>query len=222
MTEHLSWDTLNDLVDERLDTLARRVATTHIESCAECRSALGALHDATRAARELPPSIDPPQEVWASIRESIEHGKAATLRGGAAPAWWATPRRLAAAAVVLVLASSGLTAIVMQRNGTTAVVTAGTPAPPDLLPVAWQAAERGYLASVGELYTLLEEQRGALAPSTIASVERTLATIDMAIAEARMALLADPANAALVDLLASNYRHKVELLRRATQLEPRS
>ena len=42
------------------------------------------------------------------------------------------------------------------------------------------------------------------------------------LAEARAALLTDPANAALADLLASNYRQKVELLRRATQLDPRS
>jgi len=222
MTNHLAWDTLNDLVDERLDTPARRAAMTHIESCNECRRAYDALHAATRASRELPSSIDPPEEVWASIRESIEPGKVATFGRGAAPAWWATPRRLAAAAAVLVLASSGLTALVMQRGGTDSRVAVRTPGRTAMLPVAWQAAGRGYLASVDELYAMLEEQRGALAPATVASVERTLATIDMAIAEARSALLDDPANAALADLLASNYRHKVELLRRATQLEPRS
>lgn len=222
MTEHLSWDTLNDLVDERLETPARHAASTHIASCADCQKALDALEATTRAARTLPDSIDPPAEVWASIRESIEQGKVATLGRTAAPAWWATPRRLAVAAVALVLASAGLTALVMQqaRMGTVEAVSAA--ARPTMLPVAWQSAERGYIASVDELYALLEEQRGTLAPSTIASVERSLATIDMAIAEARGALLDDPANTALGDLLASNYRQKVELLRRATQLDPRS
>ena len=36
--------------------------------------------------------------------------------------------------------------------------------------------------------------------------------------EAREALLRDPANAALTELLASNYRQKIGLLRRMTQL----
>jgi hypothetical protein len=91
-----------------------------------------------------------------------------------------------------------------------------------MLPVAWQAAERGYLASVEELRGQLEEQRGRLSPGTIAAVERTLATIDVAIAEAREALLRDPANVALSELLASDYRQKVELLRRAAQLDAAS
>jgi hypothetical protein len=222
MTDHLSWDTLNDLADERLDARARHAAMTHLATCAECEDALAALSATTRAARALPPSIDPPDEVWGSIRQSIEGGKVAQLgRGG--PVWWATPRRLAAAAAVLILASSGVTALVMRRAATTGDTTfVSTPAGNTMLPVALQAAERGYLASVGELHTMLQEQRGTLAPATIASVERSLATIDMAIAEARAALLADPANAALADLLASNYRQKIELLRRATELDPRS
>lgn len=222
MTDHLSWDTLNDLADERLDDQARDAAMTHLSTCAGCADALAALATTTRAARALPPSIDPPDDVWSSIRQSIERGKVAPLgRGG--PAWWATPRRLAAAAGVLILASSGVTALVMQRAAATGDTTlVSTPAGNTLLPVSLQSAERGYLASVGELHTLLQAQRGTLAPATIASVERSLATIDMAIAEARAALLSDPANAALADLLASNYRQKIELLRRATELDPRS
>lgn len=222
MTGHLSWEQLNDFADARLDNGARHAAMAHLAACDECEAALATLSATTRAARELPSWIEPPAEVWASVRESIERQKVAPITRSS-PAWWATPRRLAVAAAVLVLASSGVTALVMQRAG----------APPDsdivrapvagmMLPVGWQAAERGYLASVGELHALLQEQRGTLAPATIASVERSLATIDMAIAEARAALLTDPANAALADLLASNYRQKVELLRRATQLDPRS
>lgn len=222
MTTHLSWEQLNDFADARLDEGARYAATAHLASCAECEDALAALAATTQAARTLPSSIDPPADVWMSVRESIEHAKEAPI-GRQGPAWWATPRRLAAAAAVLILASSGVTVLVMQQAGSmpdTAVVRA--PAGGTTLPVGWQAAEQGYLASAAELHALLQEQRATLAPATIASVERSLATIDMAIAEARAALLTDPANAALADLLASNYRQKVELLRRATQLDPRS
>jgi len=64
----------------------------------------------------------------------------------------------------------------------------------------------------------LEVLHDHLSPETVVKVERALATIDLAIAEGREALLRDPANAALSELLASNYRQKIELLRRMTQL----
>jgi len=53
-------------------------------------------------------------------------------------------------------------------------------------------------------------------------VERSLATIDTAIAEARVALTSDPGNQALVEILSSNYERKVDLLQRATELAPSS
>ncbi len=67
----------------------------------------------------------------------------------------------------------------------------------------------------------LRAGRERLSPETVATVERSLATIDRAIREAREALARARANAALVDVLAANYEHKVELLRRATELSTR-
>lgn len=224
MTNHLSWDTLNDLADDRLDPAEVRSATAHLEFCAECREAADGLRGTIRAVGELRHSIDPPAEVWSSIRQSIDASKVTTLpRDSARNAqWWALPRRLAVAAAVLVVASSGLTVLVMQRASSTGTQVVTAPERGSSLPIIWQAAEEGYLASVTELHDLLDAQRATLAPATVASVERSLATIDAAIVEARAALIDDPANAALADLLASNYRHKVEFLRRATQLDPRS
>jgi hypothetical protein len=69
-----------------------------------------------------------------------------------------------------------------------------------------------------ELREQLAVMHGELSPATIQAVEQSLSTIDVAIAEAREALLRDPANAALPELLASNYRQKIDLLRRATQI----
>ena len=222
MSGHLSWETLNDLAGDVLDAPARRVAIEHADGCDECRSTVETLRRTIEAAGQLPRSIEPPPEVWQSIRGSIDASKVAVLP--AVPRsqlpWWASPRRLAVAATALVVASSALTAIVMRPSpdpaGERVTVREAS------LPREWKAAEAGYLASVSELHEQLEEQRASLAPATVATVERTLAVIDSAIAEARGALLRDPANAALADLLASNYRQKVELLRRATQLDPRS
>ena len=55
-------------------------------------------------------------------------------------------------------------------------------------------------------------------PRSMPYGERSLATIDSAIAEARAALAADPANEALVRNLSAHYERKVELLHRATEL----
>ena len=84
--------------------------------------------------------------------------------------------------------------------------------------VSWQASERVFQANVLALREQLEALHDHLAPETLVKVERALATIDLAIAEGREALLRDPANAALSELVASNYRQKIELLRRMTQL----
>jgi hypothetical protein len=83
---------------------------------------------------------------------------------------------------------------------------------------SWQSSEREFQASVVELREQLEVLHDHLSPETLVKVERALATIDLAIAEGREALLRDPSNAALSELMASNYRQKIELLRRMTQL----
>jgi hypothetical protein len=231
MTPHLDWDVLNDLADGRLEGEAGVAALAHAQDCAECRRTFAAVRDLRAQAAALPEAVDPPPELWTAIVATIEPEAARSRRQvkqSAASRWFAQPWRLAAAAALLVAASSGLTVLVMQRatDGATSPVANSAPlstgAAPITLPVAWQAAERGYLESVAELAAMLDDQRAVLSPATIASVERSLGIVDDAIAEARAALLTDPANAALADLLASNYRQKVELLRRASQLDPRS
>jgi hypothetical protein len=86
------------------------------------------------------------------------------------------------------------------------------------VPASWQASERAFQASVLELRQQFVGLHDHLSPETLAKVEQALATIDLAIAEGREALLRDPGNAALSELVASNYRQKIELLRRVTQL----
>ena len=69
---------------------------------------------------------------------------------------------------------------------------------------------------------MLDQRRDSLAPSTVATVERSARIADSAIAEARAALEHDPSNRVLADLLVSNYERKLDLLRRATELAPRT
>lgn len=100
-----------------------------------------------------------------------------------------------------------------RAGATTGVVPGGTPA----LPASFAATESAILVDLAALHAAFVAQRATLAPSTVAVVERSLATIDAAIAEARAALVADPANQSLAELLSTTYQHKVELLRRATE-----
>ena len=90
------------------------------------------------------------------------------------------------------------------------------------LPANVVVAERGYARSIDALWRTLDERRDSLAPSTVATVERSLRIADSAIAEARSALEHDPANRVLAGLLVSNYERKIDLLRRATELAPRT
>ena len=80
------------------------------------------------------------------------------------------------------------------------------------------AADREYVLAAEDLERVLAEGRDKLSPATVAVLERNLALIDAAIAEARAALEADPANADLRALLWGAHRQKLDLLDRATRL----
>jgi len=77
-------------------------------------------------------------------------------------------------------------------------------------------ADDQYDAAVADLEQALKQGRGKLDASTIAIVEHNLQTIDHAIAQAREALAADPANSYLSSHLVEARRRKLDLLRRAT------
>ena len=220
MTDHLTWETLNDLVDGVLSPAASAAAESHVRGCTACASALAELRATVVVAHELPGSVTPPDDLWSDVRATIEARKVAHLPSGAAlpqtRGWWISPGRLAVAAVVLMAATASLTGVVMNARSSAAVARRTQVSA--TVSVSWQASERAFQASVLELREQLEVLHDRLSPETIVIVERALATIDLAIAEGREALLRDPANAALSELLASNYRQKIELLRRMTQL----
>jgi hypothetical protein len=216
MTHHVTWETLNDFVDEVLPPDARAATASHVLQCATCRLQLDGLRRLTGVAHELSEAPAAGDADWERVARSISSGRRASPA-----AWWQRPRALAAAAVTLVALSSGLTALALRGRPDVALVT--TDAPPSVAaPVSWRSAEVGYLASVEELRVLLETRRSSLSPTTVALIEQNLALIDSAIVESREALRRDPGNAHLADVLAASYRHKVELLRRATQLDARS
>ncbi len=201
---------LDAYLDRTLDAERRRAMDDHLKGCAACRSAVAEMRLVLGEAAALPKSITPPRSLWPDISRRL------TPRGSARPfsatAWrrWAP---LAAAAVLLVT----VTAVVTYRFSRTGAPGESplTSVPPQ---VAAFAADREYVLAAEDLERVLAEGRDKLSPATVAVLERNLALIDAAIAEARAALEADPANADLRALLWGAHRQKLDLLDRATRL----
>jgi hypothetical protein len=76
-------------------------------------------------------------------------------------------------------------------------------------------ADSAYDGAVADLEAVLSQGRGRLDTATVRVIEQSLLVIDLAIAEARAAIAADPANAYLNGQIAANMRRKLDLLRRA-------
>ena len=214
--EHIDLERLSDFVDDRLLGDDRDAVQDHLASCMSCASQLARLQSLLEAAHALPDEIEPPPAVWADVRERLP--RRAPSRQF--PQRWL----LAAAAVVLVVLSSTVTALLVRRQP---VIVATKAAPPVTvasmqLPPPARSIDAGYAVAIRQLDEALAQRRAELDPATIAKVEASLNVIDVAIAEARRALADDPANRTLLDILAANYEHKVELLRRANELLPRT
>ncbi len=224
MTDHLSFEHLCDLADGACSPAAELAARAHLRACEECTSRLSEITALAASTAALPQEIAPPADLWDDIREGLQPRH--LLRRRRAPVWQV--RHLAAAAVVIAIASSALTALVLSDRRTDvatiepSVLQPPVPSTGVALPARLASAENGYARSVKTLQRVLDERRDSLAPSTIATVERSLRIADSAIAEARDALTRDPANRALAALFASNYERKIDLLRRATELAPRT
>jgi anti-sigma factor RsiW len=201
---------LDAYLDRTLDAERRREMDDHLEGCAACRAALAETRLVLSEAAGLPKSITPPRSLWPDISGRL------APRGGVRPprsiAWrrWAP---LAAAAVLLVTVTA-LVTFRLARPGAPGSV----PATSTQRQVVGFAADREYVLAAEDLERVLAEGRDKLSPATVAVIQRNLALIDAAIAEARAALEADPANADLRALLWGAHRQKLDLLDRATRL----
>ena len=206
---------MTHLTFEQISELAERgegdVAHGHLAECESCRDTLRRVRELLVAAHALPREIEPPAEVWTTLRTKLGRAPVAPTRQ-----WWHNGWLLIAAGIVLVIGTFTVATSTAPRAKGAKLrqpEVAALPSPSALL-----AVDNNYAATVSQLREALESQRAALAPSTIRTVEGSLAVIDSAIAEARRALASDPANAMLVDILSTQYERKVELLQRATEL----
>ena len=210
---HLTFEQLSDVSDSGTQSDGGSDAASHLAECAECRAQVERLRMLAASVRSLPESIAPPTELWNDVRANL--APRAVAQAGRST----QVRMLLAASIVTAIASSVLTATFLTHRDKPGMITEKVPA---ALPAQLASAESGYERSAALLERTLAERRDSLAPSTIATVERSLRIADSAIAEARAALAHDPGNRTLASIFASNYERKLDLLRRATELAPRT
>jgi hypothetical protein len=205
---HLTFEQISELAESRTP---RAESRDHLTSCAECRATLERVQRLIESAHALPRDVAPPPEIWTALQARVK----ATPRRTTARSWNIGWLAAAAAVVFFVGAALLLPPSVGKGKGKGAVVQAPAAAPRS--PVVL-AVEQNYAPALADLRHTLDQQRSSLSPATVLVLERSLATIDSAIAEARSALSADPANQSLVQILSAQFAHKVELMQRATQL----
>lgn len=238
--DHIEFDVLNDFVDGRIDRQTASDISAHIASCPACSARHDELASLVSSAKQLPRSALPPDDMWADLRTALDSRKDVTLsRAGESavrPAIRTRPKTarkfvamLAAAAVILIALSSGITALVMKRSSVPIAIRqpnevrdTAAQRSPGVLTASFRQAESEYNRTIDELAQAVDTQRDRLSPETIRTVDRSLAVVDSAIAEARAALMADPNNQMLMDLLSTSYQRKLDLLRRTSELGSRT
>lgn len=208
---HLTFEQISDVAEARTP---RADSREHLESCAECRATLERVQRLLDAAHALPREIAPPREVWGALQARVQSApRAAAVRSRSWNLGWFAA---AAAAVFFIGAALLLPPSIGRSKGKGAEVqrpTADAHQSPAVLAVA-----QNYEPTLADLRRTLDQQRSTLSPATLQVIERSVATCDTAIAEARAALASDPANQSLLQILSAQFEHKVELLQRATQL----
>ena len=222
MSTHISEERLNDYVDGELSAAERGEVERHLEECAACRAEVAGLSRLLREVAALPLEVTPPEELWVGVREETVE-----LPARRRDTLWGMRYGLAAAAVVLIALSSALTAVLVRDRSApretpplAAQPAARPPAarPPAATLVAFREAEVQYTRTAADLQAVLDTQRDRLSPETVRVLEENLRIIDQAIAAARTALAADPANAELTHALSSTYQDKIDVLERAVRL----
>jgi hypothetical protein len=194
-------DRLDVWIDGRVDSSEHALIDAHVEGCADCRLDVEAARAVRPAARGLPRAIPPERDLWAGIEgrlRPVGRGRVAL------PAW------LLAAAAVLLIASSSAVTVALLRSGRT---SAGS------LPAGFAVAEAQAVQTADHLSAEYQRARNALAPSTREVIERNLAVIDRALAEARAALAGDPGNPNLLPLVLAAWQRKIEFLERVSGIE---
>ena len=200
-----------DAVDGTLEPHRRADMETHCSGCANCASLLQDLMEIRAAAAALP-HVTAPRRVWDAISAQVEQPGPERHRAPMSGVRWET---LAAAAGLLLMV--GLAAWV-------ALGPDWRPAQEDAAGIArnaaneLQLAEQHYLNAISSLEQLTADRSAALDPAVAAEIAESLQSIDMAIADSRAALKAEPESFVAQTSLLEALRMKVAVLQETVSL----
>jgi anti-sigma factor RsiW len=219
---------LSEYLDNDLTEAERTAADAHLRACPSCSAMLDELRAVTARAHALADHA-PASDLWPGIAAAIGSDISPL-----SPRRKPTRRRLsfsvpelAAAAVVLVTLSGGLVWTLGLPRTSIVAVAPTAPAPagqtgsairPTGFTTPRPTAEQSYDAAVADLERVVEAGRGHLDEKTLRVVQKNLAAIDSAVAQARRAVEQDPANTYLNSYLARTMRRKIDLLRQVATL----
>jgi anti-sigma factor RsiW len=225
-------DRLSEYLDGELAADERAELESHLRHCVACGAVLADLKRIVARAQGLE-DRGPERDLWPAIAARIGAGTRREVRR-----WSFSLPQLAAAGITLMALSGG--AAWLLHPAATPLPLASQPVPAVSTPrQAGQpldhlrqgdsqavlavlgrprAVAGGYDGAVADLERVLEAGRGRLDTTTVRVIERNLATIDRALAQAQRAVTADSANLYLNSHLAETKRQKLELLRQAAAL----
>lgn len=213
-SRHLTEAERHDIADGTLGADVPTDVTDHIAHCAECAADVTRVRQLMTRVREAPLPADPAGDLWPDIRTRIEREKIVQLSSaavhGAGRSMFRVPILAAgvAAAVILVLI-----ALPFVRTGKARLATPSA-APIGEVRLAADSA-RLFEREATILLNELELRRAMIPPQRRTAIDHDLKVIDDAILELKRAIERDPNNAALLRMLASSYRQKIDVLKRA-------
>jgi negative regulator of sigma E activity len=218
---------LSDYVDGDLPEDEVAQLESALDADPDLRTILEEVRAVKRTAAGLPVR-EPEADLWPGIMARIEaEGSPSDLHdlAGAREARrrisLSIPQFAAAAVILLFVGSASVWIALGQREPVSTGEMALTEIAPEAGFVALPSSERTeptFDAAILELESQLKLGRERLDPSTVEALERSLATIDRAIARAQEALDADPASVYLNRHLADAKTRKIHVLQQAAIL----
>ena len=216
---------LSAYLDGELPASERARIDAHVATCGECRVVL----DDLKAIVVTAPYYEgeaPKRDLWAGIQAGISEQKEVSFRrpSPVARRQFSFGQLIAACLAFAAVAGGGVYVALKQQTtaievpSPVALSPSPSPAPEAAITNASTRAGEVYDAAVGDLERVLSEGRDQLDPKTLKVIEENLRIIDRAIAEARSAIAADPANSYLRSQVAANMRRKLDILRQATDV----
>jgi len=215
-------ETLDDYLDGRVSAIARADIEAHLAGCPACLALVADVRAIRESAHALGP-IEPPARAWQHIQErlNLDAPRRSSLldRFGLSFAGWRTLQPLGAmAGLVLVVSSLAWVGTRLAVSPDPTVADGGGSL------VEFQLAEAEYTDAISRLQEAADAAGPRLDALTSATLKSSIEDIDLAIGDAREALVREPGDTlsqeSLLDALGSKVTLLQDTVALAGDLEP--